>query len=496
MKRVQPTPSPITSASADVPVPTIPDAPAAFHLLAKPTGAVCNLDCSYCFFLSKEMLYPGARFRMADELLEAYLRQLIEAHAAGAGGDGRLAGRRADADGPRLLPPFGRARRALPRPRPARRLHHPDERDAARRRSGRPSSRSTTSWSGSRSTARASCMTRTASTRAARVLRPGHARARAPARGRRGVERAHDRPRRERRPRPRGLPLPAGRVRRALRPVHPDHRAGRGGCRRRHRPVDLLARPAALRPGGKPGHRPIGHRRAVRALPHRRLRGVGAARRRRGVRADVRRRARELGRRAAEPVRPLRDLRARARARAHGRPLLLRPLRRARATSSATSRSATCSSWLPRSSSGSSGSTSATRCRATACECDVRFACHGGCPKDRFIETPDGEPGLNYLCAGFKDFFHHIDRPMRFMSEQLQRGRAPAEIMRAVRGRGCAARPQRALHVRLRPQVEAVPRHLRACRPASRARSPSPASARLHFLTSPCAKGKRALAES
>ena len=56
-------------------------APPAFHLLAKPTGAVCNLDCSYCFFLSKEMLYPGSRFRMADELLEEYVRQLIEAHA-------------------------------------------------------------------------------------------------------------------------------------------------------------------------------------------------------------------------------------------------------------------------------------------------------------------------------------------------------------------------------------------------------------------------------
>ncbi len=52
----------------------------AFHLLAKPTGATCNLDCSYCFFLSKEMLYPGSRFRMADELLEQYVRQLIEAH--------------------------------------------------------------------------------------------------------------------------------------------------------------------------------------------------------------------------------------------------------------------------------------------------------------------------------------------------------------------------------------------------------------------------------
>ncbi len=53
-----------------------------FHLLATPTGAVCNLDCAYCFFLSKEMLYPGSRFRMADDLLDAYLRQLIEAHAA------------------------------------------------------------------------------------------------------------------------------------------------------------------------------------------------------------------------------------------------------------------------------------------------------------------------------------------------------------------------------------------------------------------------------
>jgi uncharacterized protein len=39
-------------------------------------------------------------------------------------------------------------------------------------------------------------------------------------------------------------------------------------------------------------------------------------------------------------------------------------------------------------------------------ECDVRFACHGECPKNRFILTPDGEPGLNYLCAGFKAFLN------------------------------------------------------------------------------------------
>jgi uncharacterized protein len=57
------------------------NAPPAFHLLAKPTGAVCNLDCTYCFFLSKETLYPGSRFRMADELLESYIRQLLESHS-------------------------------------------------------------------------------------------------------------------------------------------------------------------------------------------------------------------------------------------------------------------------------------------------------------------------------------------------------------------------------------------------------------------------------
>ncbi len=54
-------------------------APSAFHLLTKPTGAICNLDCKYCFFLSKEMLYPNSRFRMEDDLLETYLRQYIAA---------------------------------------------------------------------------------------------------------------------------------------------------------------------------------------------------------------------------------------------------------------------------------------------------------------------------------------------------------------------------------------------------------------------------------
>ena len=50
-------------------------------MLAKPSGPICNLDCEYCFFLSKEALYPGDRFRMSDELLDTYIRQVLESHS-------------------------------------------------------------------------------------------------------------------------------------------------------------------------------------------------------------------------------------------------------------------------------------------------------------------------------------------------------------------------------------------------------------------------------
>jgi len=62
-------------------------------------------------------------------------------------------------------------------------------------------------------------------------------------------------------------------------------------------------------------------------------------------------------------------------------------------------------------------------------ECDVRFACNGGCPKDRFATTPDGERGLNYLCGGYMKFFQHVDKPMRFMASRLKMGCAPSDIM-------------------------------------------------------------------
>ncbi|MBI3876474.1 MAG: anaerobic sulfatase maturase [Verrucomicrobia bacterium] len=62
-------------------------------------------------------------------------------------------------------------------------------------------------------------------------------------------------------------------------------------------------------------------------------------------------------------------------------------------------------------------------------ECEVRFACHGECPKHRFITTPDGEPGLNYLCAGYKRFFNHVEPYMIAMAQLIQAGRPPSAIM-------------------------------------------------------------------
>jgi uncharacterized protein len=84
-------------------------------------------------------------------------------------------------------------------------------------------------------------------------------------------------------------------------------------------------------------------------------------------------------------------------------------------------------------------------------DCDVRFACHGGCPKDRFITTPDGAPGLNYLCAGYKDF--STTSPARCGS-WLRSLRTTERLPRScssTRARTHNARPQRPLHLGQRP---------------------------------------------
>jgi len=65
-------------------------------------------------------------------------------------------------------------------------------------------------------------------------------------------------------------------------------------------------------------------------------------------------------------------------------------------------------------------------------ECEVLHICNGECPKNRFIETPDGKTGLNYLCEGYKAFFKHADHPMKIMAGLIRRGRLAEEVMKVM----------------------------------------------------------------
>lgn len=73
-------------------------------------------------------------------------------------------------------------------------------------------------------------------------------------------------------------------------------------------------------------------------------------------------------------------------------------------------------------------------------DCAVAFICQGGCPKDRFLNTPEGEPGLNALCAGYRMFFTHIELAMQMMAAELQTGRPPANVMKRLAALTAAGR--------------------------------------------------------
>ena len=65
-------------------------------------------------------------------------------------------------------------------------------------------------------------------------------------------------------------------------------------------------------------------------------------------------------------------------------------------------------------------------------ECNFLFACHGECPKNRFVKDKYGNPGLNYLCSGYHKFFTHVAPYMDFMKNELDHHRAPANVMNHV----------------------------------------------------------------
>jgi uncharacterized protein len=93
-------------------------------------------------------------------------------------------------------------------------------------------------------------------------------------------------------------------------------------------------------------------------------------------------------------------------------------------------------------------------------DCDVRFACKGCSPKDRFDATPDGEPGLHHRCAGYRAFFRHVDTPMR--APRLDRASRRRGQGRASRRRGLdRASRRRGLDRASRRRGQAPPGDLR-----------------------------------
>jgi uncharacterized protein len=66
--------------------------------------------------------------------------------------------------------------------------------------------------------------------------------------------------------------------------------------------------------------------------------------------------------------------------------------------------------------------------------CEYEFACHGECPRNRFLSAPNGETGLNYLCQGYHQFFTHTAPYMDYMRKMLQSHQPPARVMEWAKG--------------------------------------------------------------
>ena len=398
----------------------IADAPPAFHLLAKPTGAVCNLDCAYCFFLSKEMLYPGSRFRMADDLLELYIRQLIESHRtpevtiAWQGGEPTLMG----------LDFFRRSVELAKRYADGRMIEYTiqtngtliDDEWAAF--FAEHDFLVGVSIDGPRELHDSFRVDKGGKGTFDHVMR-GLA-----------VLRRHA---------VKVNTLTTLQAANADLPVE-VYRFLRDQCGSRfHQYIPIIERvddtelwsswrdrPLYTQTGAEVSARSITPEQYGRFL-------IGVFEE--WVRRDV-----------GEVYVQMFDV---ALANWVGEPPGL------------CVHSETCGLALALEHTGDVyscdhfvepayrlgnirekhmlelvaseeqrrfGLDKLDKLPRFCRECDVRFACHGGCPKDRFLETPDGEAGLNYLCSGYKAFFHHIDRPMRIMSQLLEQNRAPSEI--------------------------------------------------------------------
>jgi uncharacterized protein len=425
-----------TGAWPELPSPRPDRAPSSFHVLAKPTGAVCNLDCTYCFFLSKEALYPGSRFRMADDLLEQYIRQVIEAQAgphvtiAWQGGEPTLMG----------LDFFRRAMELVERYRPpGTTVEHtiqtngtkldaewcaffrehgflvglsmdgpPEMHDAYRVDKG---------GKATHAKVLAAARLMTAESVEFNILCTVHdANADHPLEvyhyfrdvvGARFIQ---------------FIPI----VERATAETLPVANAG-WSERADGRPLYVLD-------GGLVTERSVSAEQWGRFLStifdEWVRRDVGAV----FVQMFDAALASWVG--APPSLCIFGETCGNALALEHTGDLyscdhfveprfLLGNIADKHMLEMVASPQQLAFGEAKR-------DTLPAYCRA----CPVRFACHGECPRNRFIETPDGEPGLNYLCAGYKAFFTHIDRPMRLMADRLSRGGYADEVMAVLAAEG------------------------------------------------------------
>ena len=388
-----------------------PTAPGYFHVLAKPTGPICNLDCEYCFFLSKEALYPGDRFRMSDELLETYVRQLLESQTAPEvtiawqGGEPTLMG----------VDFFRRAVALVEQHRrPGQSVQHTIQTNGTLL---------TAEW----------CELLAEHRFLVGISIDG-------------PRELHDAYRVDKRGNPTFDKVIAGLdlLKRnqvdfnvlctvhAANQSHPleVYRFFRDELEARH--VQLIAiverdNESGFQEGDTVTERsvePAAWGRFLTAIFDEWLRcDVGtvfvqmfdaALASWVGAPGNVCIFSETCGDAVAlehngdlyscdhfvEPDYLLGNI-----TRTHMVELLASPRQRLFGTAKRDT--------LPQ------------FCR----DCDVRFACHGECPKNRFTLTPDGEPGLNYLCPGYLDFFHHVDGPMKIMANLLRSGRHADEVM-------------------------------------------------------------------
>ncbi|HET9029077.1 MAG TPA: anaerobic sulfatase maturase [Candidatus Aquilonibacter sp.] len=393
-----------------------------FHLLAKPTGAVCNLDCSYCFFLSKEMLYPGSRFRMADELLETYIRQLIEAHVtpevviAWQGGEPTLMG----------LPFFERSVTYAERYRkPGQRIVY------------------TLQTNGTRIDGNWAAFLKKHDVLVGISID--------------GPREIHDRYRVDKN----GAPT-FDKVMRGLRHLQEHgveynilttlhaanapfgldiYRFLRDECKARFMQfIPIIERVAGDAPEWKswrdrPLYEQSGTTVTSRSITPKAFGQFYCDVFDEWVRHDV-----------GEVFVQLFDVTLEN---WYGAPPSLCVHRATCGTSLALEHNGdvySCDHFVePKYRLGNItekplidlvhssqqlwfGLAKQTSLPSVCRACEVQFLCHGGCPKDRFASTPDGEPGLNYLCEGYKAFFMHSAPAMRTMVELLRQDRAPSEI--------------------------------------------------------------------